>query len=453
KLFGWDFQRRKAVHEALPEEKANQFEDVLMRLMAAQEGSLGVAVTPENCMQSPTVHAIVTAISRRIAVSPVHVYQKTSSQGRDAKERLPNHPVNKLLQKPNDWQTRTSYWLDAASSYVRHGKFIAWKGRGQTGPIRRLVPLPIPAVTIEQNDSLDLTFRASLAGGGQRTFSAEEIHYVRGPARDFVNGDSPIKDVETAIALEIMAEKFGATFFKNGALPLLVFTYMAGTQGFKTKEEKDQFIEDIQNAFSRKNAHRTMLVPKGIDKPTPISIENDKSQFLETRKYQRTVIAGAFGVPPHLVGDLERATFNNVEQQDSDFTLNVVMPVAQAFESAMERDLLTDSDRASGIVIRFNLDSTLRADFKSRQEGLQIQRRNGVINSNEWREREGMNPISEEDGGEDYIHESNMVVAGQEEVATPASASALDAANSMADKVSAITSDPTTWTLYAGGKQ
>ena len=126
------------------------------------------------------------------------------------------------------------------------------------------------------------------------------------------------------------------------------------------------------------------------------------------------MIAGAFGVPPHLVGDLERATFNNVEQQDQDFTLNVVMPVAQAFEAAMERDLLTDQDRASGIVIRFNLDSILRADFKSRQEGLRIQRDAGVINANKWREIEGHNPISDDDGGNDYLRPANFVVAGEE---------------------------------------
>src|SRR6185295_14048410 len=115
-------------------------------------------------------------------------------------------------------------------------------------------------------------------------------------------------------------------------------------------------------------------------------LENDKSQFLETRKYQRTVIAGAWGCPPHLVGDLERATFNNVEQQDSDFTGNVIMPIGACAEAAIERDLLTDEDVNSGVIVRFNFDSILRADFKSRQEGLQLQRQNGVISPNEGRE-------------------------------------------------------------------
>lgn len=406
KLFGWEFQRAQEV-------KGNQFEDVLMRLVAAQEG-LGLAVTPETCMQSPTVHAIVTAISRRIAVSPVHVYRKTLRNGREAKERLPSHPVARLLNRPNEWQTRTSYWLDAASAYVRYGNFYAWKGRGNTGPIRRLYPLHPSATAIHQSDDLSVIYRAQLQSGGQRDFDPSEIHHVRGPARDFLTGDSPVKDVSRAIALEIAAEKFGASFFDNGAMPLLVFQFMQGSQGFKTPEETRQFVEDFQQALGGKNRFRAMLTPKGIDKPTAVPVENDKAQFLETRKYQRTVIAGAFGVPPHLVGDLERATFNNVEQQDSDFTLNVVMPVAQMFEAAMERDLLTDEDRSSGVVIRFNLDSILRADFKSRQEGLRVQRDAGVISPNEWREIEGKNPISEEDGGDDYIRAANFVVSGEE---------------------------------------
>jgi HK97 family phage portal protein len=193
-----------------------------------------------------------------------------------------------------------------------------------------------------------------------------------------------------------------------------MFQYLQGSGGFKTKDQETQFIDDFQNALGGSKRNKAMLVPKGIEAKDPIRIENDKAQFLETRKYQRTVIAGAFGVPPHLVGDLERATFNNVEQQDSDFTSNVIQPVAQAFESAMERDLLTDDDYNNGICIRFNLDSILWADFVSRQMGNRLQREMGMISVNELREREGLNPISEEDGGDDYIRPANMMVAGEE---------------------------------------
>ena len=194
----------------------------------------------------------------------------------------------------------------------------------------------------------------------------------------------------------------------------MVFKFMQGTQGFKTDEEKTQFLEDFQAAYGQRRRFRAMLLPKGIEHSDPINVENDKAQFLETRKLQRNVIAGAFGVPPHLVGDLEKGTFNNVEQQSLDFILNVVLPYARIFEAAMERDFLTEEDRRNGIIIRFNLDGALRGDFKSRQEGLKIQREMGIINPNDWREREDMNPISAEDGGETYWQQGPSGQGGEE---------------------------------------
>lgn len=388
------------------EVKSEQFETVLKRLVAAQTGTLS-SITPDNCMRSPTVHAIVTAVSRRIAVSPLHVYRKGISKGRETKEKLPDHPIAKLLKKPNDYQSRYDYWQDAASAFIRHGAYMAWIGRGTTGPIRTLHPLIPSEVTVKQDDNFNVTFTR-----GGTEYPSSKIHYVRSQSRDFFSPNSPIKDVQMAIALEIAAEEFGATFFNNGAVPLMILQFAAGSNGFKTDEEQKTFIEDFQAAFSGNKRHKAMILPKGIEKGGELKIENNKAQFLETRKYQRTVIAGAFGVPPHLAGDLERATFNNVEQQDSDFTLNVIMPIVQAFEAGMEKDLLTDEDRSDGIVIRFNLDVTLRADFKTRQEGYQLQIANGMIAPDDAREKEGMNPRLDGLGGE-YLISANLMMAKQ----------------------------------------
>lgn len=412
KILGYEFIARR-------EEKAHVFDDVFLRLIASKLG-LTEDVTPESCMRSPTVQAIVTAVSRRLSVSPIKLYRKTTKDGREAKEPLPDHPIAKLLAAPNEWQTRTSYWLDATSSLVRYGKYFAFKGRGKTGPIRFLSPIPVRNVQIVQNKNFSVTYKVTDETGEARDMSAGQVHYVRGPARDFLNGDSPVTDVALAIQMEIAAESFGAAFFQNGALPLMIFKAATGSKGFKTPEEEKKFVDDYQQALGGTKRFKALYLPYGVDVGDPIPVENDKAQMIESRRYQRTVIAGAFGVPPHLVGDLERATFNNVEQQDSDFTLNVVMPIAQQFESAMEADLLTDADRSSGVAIRFNLDAILRADFKSRQEGLQIQRQNGAISPNEWREIEGRNPISTDDGGDDYIRPANMVVAGVPVLPAPA---------------------------------
>lgn len=377
---------------------------LIKRLEAVNETTSGVSITPENCEQAPTVKAIVSAVTRRFAVMPVHVYQKTVSNGRASKEILPNHPVERLLNQPNDWQSRTSYWMDAASWLVRYGNYYAFKSRGVTGPIRRLLPLQPGQTQPVQSENWNVIYRTQIQSSNYEEYPASQIHHARLAARDGLKGDSPVMDVHETIAMEIAAERFGGALFGNGAMPGLIFKYAEGSQGHKSAEERNQFIEDVQKVYSRRGRFKAMLLPKGIDLGDPLAIENDKAQFLELRQHQRTVIAGAWGIPPHLVGDLSKGTFNNVEQQDQNFTTNVILPFVRVFECAMERDLLTDDDRSRGVIIRFNPDATLRADFKSRQEGLAIQRQNGVINANEWREHEGMNPRPDP-GGEGYYEQ------------------------------------------------
>lgn len=395
------------------ETKTGEFMDVLRRLIASQQGVVG-GVTPNTCMKSPTVHAIVTAVSRRLAVTPIHIFEKTESNGKVTKKRLPSHPVANLLRAPNKWQSPYDFWQDATSCLMRWGRFHAFKSRGATGPIRELLPLDPSGVKADQNPKTwQIVYRVNQGGDSKREYAPTQLFNVRGPARDFVQGDSPVEDVNVAISLEILAERFGANFFQNGALPLMIFGFMEGSAGFETREQEEQFLSDLKDAFGGDKMLTSMLLPKGMEKKGDVQLDLQSLQMVEARRYQRTVIAGAWGVPPHLVGDLERGTFNNVEQQDKDFTQNVVMPVAKAFEAAIERDLFTTQDRLANRVARFNLDSTLRADFKSRQEGLQIQRSNGIINADEWREIEGKNPRADEHG-EDYLHPGNMVVDGEE---------------------------------------
>jgi HK97 family phage portal protein len=239
------------------------------------------------------------------------------------------------------------------------------------------------------------------ANGGRREYDVDEVHRARLPSRDGLKGNSPVMDVRESIALEIVAEKFGAGFFGNGAMPGIAFEFTDASAGFKTDEERHAFMDEFQERFGKRNRFKAILPPKGIKVGTQLPLENNKAQFIELRMLQRTIVAGAFGVPPHLVGDLSKGTFNNVEQQGIEFKQNVILPLTRIFEAAMERDLLTVEDRNRGVIIRFNPDGDLRGDFKTRQEGLAIMRQNGVINANEWREHEGMNPRAD-DGGDDY---------------------------------------------------
>jgi len=177
-------------------------------------------------------------------------------------------------------------------------------------------------------------------------------------------------------------------------VPGMIFEYMENYRGHTSAEARKVFVDAFQAAYGGKKKFRSLLLPAGIKTGELVPVDNDKAQFLDTRKLQRNIIAGAFGVPPHLVGDLERGTFSNIEHQSQEFVNKVILPHARVFEAAMERDLLTDDDRRAGVKVRFNLDAINRADFKTRQEGLKIQREMGIINADEWREREGMNPIA-----------------------------------------------------------
>lgn len=393
-LFGWEIQRKSAATLSIDQVIRN-FEAIYQTVSAE-------SITPENCMRSPTVHAIITGIYKAIGSLGLHVYQQTTSNGRTKNEEQPSHPVAKLLEQPNDYQSKVDYWQDATSALLRYGRYYAAKGRGITGPIRELNPLISSSVVPKQDDNYRVVYDVTSANGTVKTMAARDLHVARTSARDFVCGDSWIMDCREAIALEIAAEKFGASFFGGGAMPGIVFKFVEGFAAFKTEEEKRKFVEEFQQKYASKGRFRAALLPKGIEFATQIGVENDKAQFLETRKYQRTVIAGAAGVPPYMVGDLERQTFNNAEQQSINKVIEVVLPVVRIFEAAMERDLLTTENRNSGIIIRFNLDAALRGDFKTRQDGLNIQRQAGVINANDWREQEHMNPIPAKDGGEEY---------------------------------------------------
>jgi HK97 family phage portal protein len=391
KLFGFEITRFQANTLSL--------DQLIKRLDAMLATISGIPVTPDSAMEAPTVQAIVQAVAGAISTLTIQVLEKTVSKGRTRKEPLPSHPVTRLLSAPNDTQDRVTYWLDSTSWLIRYGNHFAVKGRGQTGPIRRLVSVPPGEVTVEQQADRRLLYRIGI----EPLRTAAQMHHVRGTARNGYLGDSPVMDVREAIALEIAAERFGASFFGNGAMPLLVFKYMQGSAGHKSAAGRQQFIDEFQqnHSIQGRRALRALLLPLGMEMEDPVNLQNDKAQFLETRKLQRTIIAGAFGVPPHLVGDLERATFSNVEHQSLEFVQRVVLRYVRMFEAGMERDLLTPEDRAQGVIIRFNMDALLRGDFPTRQAGLKIQREAGVINPNEWREHEDMNPRDDE-GGETY---------------------------------------------------
>ena len=394
------FSRLFSGRQGAPDDaKANISVDKFLRqLDMVRATAAGESVTPANCLRSPTMFAIVNALSRVLGMLPIDVIQGAGA----TRKELPGHELAGLLnRRPNQWQSQFDYWFAVGAQLILYGEFVAVKNQAFNGKLVNLVPVPPGACTIAQDPS-DFTFRylVNRTDGSSQVYGPKQIHHIRMGTVDGVNPIRPVDNIRESIAMEIAAEKFGAQLFGSGAIPNIVLEHPGH---FQTDESRKSFGRSWNNAFRKKRG--TAVLEDGM-KITPLQLTNEESQFLQTRKHQRTVIAGAFGIPPHRIGDLERATFSNIEHQALEFVTYALMPYLVAIESAIWRDLIPDPQKANTSV-KFNVDALLRGDSKSRAESLAIERQNGVISANEWRALTDRAPRTDP-GGDEYITPLNM---------------------------------------------
>jgi HK97 family phage portal protein len=229
----------------------------------------------------------------------------------------------------------------------------------------------------------------------------EDVLHIPGLGFDGLVGYSPIAMAKNAIGMALATEEYGAKFFANGANPGGVLEHPGVVKDPKR-------IRDSWNAVYQGsgNAHRVAVLEEGM-KFQAIGIPPEQAQFLETRKFQINEIARIFRVPPHMVGDLEKSSFSNIEQQSLEFVKYTLDPWVVRWEQALQRALLPAAEKR-GFFIKFNVDGLLRGDYQSRMNGYAVSRQNGWMSSNDIRELENMNRIPEELGGDLYLINGNM---------------------------------------------
>jgi len=218
---------------------------------------------------------------------------------------------------------------------------------------------------------------------------------------DGLIGYSPIAMSKNAIGMAIATEEYGAKFFANGANP-------GGVLEHPGVVKDPARIRESWNAVYQGsgNAHRVAVLEEGM-KFQPIGIPPEQAQFLETRKFQINEIARIFRIPPHMIGDLEKSSFSNIEQQSLEFVKYTLDPWVVRWEQAMQRALLFPGEKRE-YFIKFNVDGLLRGDYQSRMNGYAVGRQNGWMSSNDIRELENLNRIPEELGGDLYLVNGNM---------------------------------------------
>ena len=228
-----------------------------------------------------------------------------------------------------------------------------------------------------------------------------DVLHIPGLGFDGLVGYSPIAMAKNAIGMAIACEEFGAKFFANGAAPSGVLEHPG------TLKDPSRVRESWTQTFGgSSNAHKVAVLEEGM-KYTPISISPEQAQFLETRKFQINEIARIFRVPPHMVGDLEKSSFSNIEQQSLEFVKYTLDPWVSRWEQAMVRSLLSADDKKK-YFIKFNVDGLLRGDYQSRMNGYAVGRQNGWLSANDIRELENLDRIPAELGGDLYLINGNM---------------------------------------------
>ena len=357
-------------------------------------------------MQMTAVYSCVRILSEAVAGLPLHLYQYIEN---GSKEKAIKHPLYFLLHdEPNPEMTSFVFretlmthlllWGNAYAQIIRNGK----------GEVVALYPLMPNRMTVNRDDTGQLYYEyqtssddAKTTKGGTVRLKPTDVLHIPGLGFDGLVGYSPIAMAKNAIGLAIATEEYGAKFFSNGATPGGLLEYPG------TVKNPDAIRESWNKGFGgSSNSNKVAILEEGM-KYTPISISPNEAQFLETRKFQINEIARIFRVPPHMVGDLEKSSFSNIEQQSLEFVKYTLEPWLIRWEQSMARALISQKDKAA-YFIKFNVDGILRGDYQSRMSGYATARQNGWMSANDIRELENLDRIPAEDGGDLYLINGNM---------------------------------------------
>ena len=373
----------------------------------------GKNVNERSAMQMTAVYACVRILSESIAGLPLHMYQYEED---GSKKKAVEHPLYHLLHdEPNPEMTSFIFRETLMSHLLLWGNAYAQIIRNGKGEIIALYPLMPNRMKVERDAKGQLYYEyqtmkedAPTMKGAVYQLDPSDVLHVPGLGFDGLVGYSPIAMAKNAIGLAIAAEEYGSKFYANGASP-------SGVLEHPNVLKDPAKVRDSWNAAfgGSSNSHRVAVLEEGM-KYTPISISPNEAQFLETRKFQINEIARIFRVPPHMVGDLEKSSFSNIEQQSLEFVKYTLNPWVCRWEQALQRALLDDDEKGK-YFFRFNVEGLLRGDYQSRMNGYAIARQNGWMSANDIRELENIDRIPAELGGDLYLVNGNMLPLSQVE--------------------------------------
>ena len=362
----------------------------------------GKPVNERTAMQTTAVYACVRILAEAVASLPLHVYEYQDDGG---KKLVHDHPLYYLLHdEPNPEMTSFVFRETLMSHLLIWGNAYAQIIRDGAGRVLGLYPLLPDKMDVQRDDRGNIYYVYSRNSDenpmfkeyGDIRLKAGDVLHIPGLGFDGLIGYSPIAMAKNAVGMTLACEEYGASFFANGANPGGVLEHPGVLKDpSKVRESWNSVYRGVNNA------HKIAVLEEGM-KYQQIGIPPEEAQFLETRKFQINEIARLYRIPPHMVGDLDKSSFSNIEQQSLEFVKYTLDPWVIRWEQSLQRSLLLPGEKGK-YFIKLNVDGLLRGDYQSRMNGYAVGRQNGWFSANDIREMENMNPIPDEQGGNLYL--------------------------------------------------
>lgn len=379
----------------------------------------GVAVSPETAMRQSMVWACIRVRSEDMGKLPCLMYERLPGGG---KRRAAEHPAYRLIRdQPNPRMTAFEFRQLMQSELDLRGNALAVKEMDVRGELVALWPVLWQYVQVLRTpDGKDLFYKIQLPGQTAVTVPGEDVLHLRGLTLDGVVGVSPIQYHRETIGLALAVERYGAAFYGNNAQPMGALK----VPGVMSPEA----AATLRASWKEKHqGKRELGIFDGGMEWVQTGMDNADAQYIEQRKFQNSDICRIYRMPPHKVGDLDKATFSNIEQQSLEYVTDCLLSEIVRWEQTLKRDLLTAEEKTV-YFFEFLVDVLLRGDLKSRYEAYAIGRNWGWLCVDDILDRENMNPLP--DGkGRIYLQPLNMTEAG----APPASAAGLKALRAQLD--------------------
>lgn len=367
------------------------------------DNASGVDVDPDNALESTPFAAAVSLLAESVAGLPLIIYERLEKGRRRAAE----HYLYELLHyQTNPYMTAFEYRETVMGHTLTWGNGLAEKELNKAGETIALWPIPPNRVEmLKVKSTNEIVYKVTLPDGTPTYLPKRKVFHIRAYSSNGYWGISPTQRARLAIGLTQATEQFGAKFFSNGGRPSGVLTVPGVMSDEAYKRLKKEWV-DTYGGLS--NSQRVALLEEGTSYEK-IGVPPNEAQFLESRKFQVSEMARIFRVPPHMIGDLDKATFSNIEQQSLDFVIHCLRPWLVRWEQAVRRDLIIPSDRQK-YYAEFLVDGLLRGDTESRYKAYGTGRQWGWLTANEIREKENLNPI---DGGDELMVPLNMMPASE----------------------------------------